>query len=551
MITNNQAPDGAPLMPCNQALQNFVWAISYEKNNDIDATTADGQEHALGCLMQLMKYCVRFDSTNIPKGLHIHPEFFALPSTEKFCIGLFANLDNSLFRKAEAVFLRGLAFTVEYIGPPKSREVMYGLLEKLQNRFPSLKEMHNKAIATFTEEFVRPTIGEFLDQHKDVEQHLQAAFPALHELFVMPLSSTSFRSRKLFNFYCNPWIYQQIMNYFAYYAPLSLPTIRYDLLETPLRWIEERLQIIRAQTNAESWFELVCKAQKALTHSEKLESFAIEMAGLAGEIKIAAQFIKDVCSPEDTLIFLPELKDRPNCDLLVIRHQTGNRELIECKAKTPRHGLDEKTAGETQIWDDFFTNFSGAIHSYLAYLQESVQPPMGFTECFPLLAAYEGSGYAQALPFIRGIPSAIGNIPLNKWTAEQKVGHLLQPLFLRPLVLNTCCGPLPSDEDRLAQRQRATETVIKNKEWIISILNKATKQLEETLNRLTAEGQAITKLHVALDLDLSYRLLRNPFSYDDGNIAEVAEKALHETFEPYKAAFAKKNLDLYLLIVKA
>ncbi len=91
---------------------------------------------------------------------------------------------------------------------------------------------------------------------------------------------------------------------------------------------------------------------------------------------------------------------------------------------------------------------------------------------------------------------------------------------------------------------------IKNKEWIISILNKATKQLEETRNRFAAEGQVITKLHVALDLDLSYRLLRNPFSYDDGNIAEVAEKALHETFEPYKAAFAKKNLDLHLLIVR-
>lgn len=275
------------------------------------------------------------------------------------------------------------------------------------------------------------------------------------------------------------------------------------------------------------------------------------MAGLAGEIKTAAQFIKDACSSKDTLIFLPELKDRPNCDLLITRHQAGDHELIECKAKTPRHGLDEKTAGEAQIWDDFFTNFSGAIHSYLAYLQEAVRPPMGFTECFPLLAAYEGSGYAQALPLIQDIPSAIGNIPLKKWTAEQKVGHLLRALFLRPLTLGTCCGPLPSDEDRLAQRQQATEMAIKNKEWIISILNKATKQLEETHNRLTAEGQVITKLHVALDLDLSCRLLRDPLSYDDGNIAEVAEKALHETFQPYKIAFGKKNLDLHLLIIRA
>ena len=278
------------------------------------------------------------------------------------------------------------------------------------------------------------------------------------------------------------------------------------------------------------------KTQKLCTHSSELEPFAIECAGLLGEIKTAAQW-----DAKDVVLFLPERSGQgKNCDLLVIRPM-GSKELIECKAKTPRHGLDEKTAGEAQIWDDFFTNFSGAIHSHLIHLQETVQPPMGFTECFPLLAAYEGSGYAQALPLIQGIPSAIGNIPLKKWTAEQKVGHLLRALFLRPLALGTCGGPLPSDEDRLAQRQQATETAIKNKEWIFSILNKATKQLEETHNRLTVDRQVITKLHVALDLDLSYRLLLDPFSYDDGNIAEVAEKALYETFEPYRVAFAKEK----------
>lgn len=538
------------LTPSHQALQDFVWAISYGKFDAVNVVAADGQEQALDCLMQLMKYCVRFDSTNIPKGLHIHPEFFAFPSVEKFCTSLFANLDNSLFHKAEAVFLRGLAFTVEYIGLPKSREVMYGLLENLQKRFPAFKEMHDKAITIFTEKFFRPTIGEFLDQYKEAEKHLQATFPALHELFVAPLCITQFRDCKLFNFYCNPLIYQRIMNYFAYYARLSFPTIRRDLLEIPLQWLERRLQIIRAQTNAESWLKLSRKAQKALTHREKLESFAIEMAGLVGEIKTAAQFIKDACAPEDKLSFLPEVENGRNCDLLITRHQTGDRELIEVKAKMPRHGLEEKTAGEAQTWDDFFTNFSGAIDSYLIYLQETVQPPMGFSKCFPLLAACEGSGYAQALPLIKSIPSTIGNIPLKKWTAEQKVSHLLLALFLRPLVLDTCCGPLPSDEDRLAQRQRATEAAIKNKKWIISIFDEATQQLEETQNRLTAEGQVITTLHVALDLDLSYRLLRDPFSYDDGNIAEVAEKALHETFEPYKAAFAKKNLDLHLLIIQ-
>jgi hypothetical protein len=534
----------------NQALQNFVWAISCEKNSDDNAITADGQEQALDYLMVLMQYCVQFDSKNIPKGLHLHPEFFAFPSVEKFYADLFVNLDDSLFHKAEAVFLRGFAFVIEYIGPPKSREVMHELLGKLQERFPALKEVHDKAISTFIEEFFLPTLGEFLDQHKDAEKYLQTTFPALHELFIAPLSTAPFRERKLFNFYCNPWVYQRIMNYLAYYARLSLPIIKRDLLEMPLQWLEGRLQIIRAQTNAESWLVLTRKTQEALTHSEKLESFAMELAGLVGEIKTSAQFIKDACFPEDTLIFLPELKDRPNCDLLVTRNQTGNHELIECKAKTPRHGLEEKTAGEAQIWDDFITNFSEALYSYHAYFLENVQTPMGCTECFPLLGAYEGSGYAQALPLIEDIPSAIGNIPLNRWTAEQKVGHLLRAFFLRPLILDTCCGPLPSDEDCFAQRQRETETAIKDKKWIISILNKATKQLEEAYNRLTAEGQVITKLHVALDLNLSYRLLSNPFSYNDGNIAEVAEKALHDTFEPYKADFAKRNLDLCLLIIR-
>jgi len=531
------------ITPAHQALQNFVWAVSYGDFDDVNVVTADGQEQALDCLMQLMKYCLRFDSTNIPKELHIHPEFFAFPSVEKFCTSLFANLDNRLFHKAEAVFLRGLAFTAEYIGPPKSREIIYRLLEKLQERFPKLKEMQSKAIAAFIDEFFRPTLGEFLDQYKDAENHLQTTFPLLYELFVAPLSSV--RDRKLFNFYCNPWVYHPIMRYLAYYAQLASPTINRSLLETPLRWLEERLQTIRTQTTTESLQELTKKSCELLAHSSELEPFAIQSASLLGEIKTAGQ-----CDSKDTVIFLPEQsRTGKNCDFLVIR-QTGSKELIECKAKTPRHGLNEKTDGEAQIWDDFFTNFSGAIDSYLIYLQKTTQPAIDFTKCFPLLTAYEGSGYAQALPLIQSIPSTTGNIPLKKWTAEEKVSHLLRALFLRPLVLDTCCVPLPSEKDRLVQRQQATETAIKNKDWIISILNKATKQLEETHSRFTAEGQVITKLHVALDLDLSYRLLRNPFSYDDGNIAEVAEKALHETFEPYKAAFAKKNLDLHLLIIR-
>ena len=118
----------------NQELQNFVWAVSCKKSNDIDTVNAKDQEQALDYLMQLMQYCVRFDQNDFPKGLYLHPEFFALPYVEKFFTSLFANLHESLFLKAKAVFLRGSSFIVKYIGLPKSREVMYRLVEKLQNR---------------------------------------------------------------------------------------------------------------------------------------------------------------------------------------------------------------------------------------------------------------------------------------------------------------------------------------------------------------------------------------------------------------------------------
>lgn len=114
-----------------------------------------------------------------------------------------------------------------------------------------------------------------------------------------------------------------------------------------------------------------------------------------------------------------------------------------------------------------------------------------------------------------------------------------------------CCVPLPSEEDHLAQRQRAAETAVKDREWVTSIFDKATTQLKDSYLRFAAKGQIINKLPVVLDLNLSYRLLCDHLSYDDGNIADVAKKVLHDTFESYKIAFAKENLDLNLLLILA
>lgn len=532
----------------HQALQDFIWAIRCGKFDDINVTTVEGQAQALDHLIHLLHYCEQY-GTNIPEGLHIFSEFLALPSVEKFFTNLFVNLDESLFLKAESVFLRGLAFTVDYIGPPKSRKTVYLLLEKLQERFPILKEMYDKAIANFIEEFFRPTIGDFIKQHKKAIDHFEVTYPLLYSLFVAPLKAPQFADRRLYNFYCNPWIYQSIVKYLAYHERLSSPEINRKLLENPIEWFEERLQIIHTQTSVESWQELRNKAQEALNHSKALEPFAIELAGLLGEIKAAAQFIKNSCDSEDTITFLPQLKDEPSCDLMVKRLKANSYDLIESKAKTPRHGLDEKTVGESQIWDDFFTNFNHAICSYLTYLQETIQPPLGLIKRFPLFVGFEGSNYGSALSLIENIPLTTSATPLKKWTSEQKLSHLLRALSLRPLILKPCCVQLPSDEERLMQRQQVTKEALQ-KEWVDTLLKKATDQLEKTYQRQTAEGRQISKMYVALDLDLSYRLLHDPLSYDDGNIREIAAQTLHDAFQPFKEAFAAKGFDLNLLIIQ-
>lgn len=531
-----------------QGLQDFIWAVTYGKLDDINAATIDGQAQALDYLLLLLYYCEHY-ATNIPEGLHIFPEFFALDSVEKFFRDLFVTLPESLFLKAESVFLRGLAFTVNYIGPSKSRETVYLLLEKLQKRFPALKGIYDKAVENFIEEFFRPTIGNFIKQHKNAVDYLEVTYPLLYSLFLAPLKAPQFADHRLYNFYCNPWIYQSVVRYLAFHERFSSPEINRKLLENPIKWLEVRLQLIYSQTSDESWQELANKAQEALNHSKKLEPFAIEIAGLLGEIKTAAQFIQSSCDPDDSLTFLPKPKKGRSCDLMVMYHKTNIYELIECKAKTPRHGLDEKIVGEAQIWDDFFTNFSSAICSYFAYLQETVQPPLGLTKCFPLFEAYEGSGYNCALPLIENIPNTKNATLLKSWTSEQKLRHLFHALFLRPLILKPICAELPSDEMRLVQRQQATKEALQ-KEWVKTLFADAIEQLKETYGRQTSEGHQISKIYVALDLALSFRLQHDPFNHHDENIGEIAVQTLQEAFQPFKDASVAQGLDLDLFIIQ-
>ena len=130
-----------------------------------------------------------------------------------------------------------------------------------------------------------------------------------------------------------------------------------------------------------------------------------------------------------------------------------------------------------------------------------------------------------------------------------KTQPLASRLILAPLILKPCCVQLASDDARLIQRQQVTKEALQ-KEWVNTVLKEATEQLEETYQRQKAEGRQISKMYVALDLNLSYRLRHDPLSYHDGNIEEVAEQALHEAFEPFKDAFAAQGLDLNLLIIQ-
>lgn len=531
-------------------LQNFVYALQYDSLTHIDLANVPTQLQLLDYFIQMLD-CITSLYKDERVEVHFHPEIFVFSETEAFFSQLFTSLDQSLNYKVEIVFQRSCAFIVNFIGSPETVLVIKRLIKELKTHYPHINETFEQAIAVITTEFLKPTIGDFIDSHEKAIDELQAVYPTIYSLFIFPLQTAPFREGKLFNFFCNPWIYQRITIYLAYHEHQR---VLHERIEAPLKWLEESLQIIRNQTNDESWKEFSQKTHALCYHSNNLEAFATQSSGLLGEIKAAVQFIKNQCQSKDLLIFLPDLqKDGKNCDLMIIRFETGEAELIESKAKSPRHGLDVKIAGDAQIRDDFFDNFTKAISLYLQYLQCGIQPVLGLTldKCYPLFSAYEGSRYGIALPLVENIltSQAMANVSVSTFSSEQKLVFLLRVLFLRPLTLGTACVQLASESQRLVLREQTTKEALQKK-WVSSLLKQATDQLEETWQRQLAKGQKISKMHVALDLALSYRLLQDPFSYNDGNIKEIAEQTLQEAFQPFKEAVAAKRLNLHLLIIQ-
>lgn len=67
-------------------------------------------------------------------------------------------------------------------------------------------------------------------------------------------------------------------------------------------------------------------------------------------------------------------------------------------------------------------------------------------------------------------------------------------------------------------------------------------------DRQIQEGYQVSKLYLAFDLSLSYRLFQDHFSYNDGDIKCLVAESLEEVFQPLRNELSIKGLDLELLL---
>jgi hypothetical protein len=478
-------------------------------------------------------------------------ELFLWPGVEQFFARLFAALDSNLELKANEVFQQGWFCIVGFVSPHNARNVIQRLLTKLGERFPRLQAAHEQQLEGLISEFFRPTVGEFLNEHADSLKALSAAFPFIYDLFVCPLTTLStHKCPRIFNFYCNPWIYNHIMEFLARQDfPLGLS-------EKYLKCLEKRLLAIRSYATDESWNELVRKSHELLNASNSLEEFADGCSGLMGEINTAFHLAKNVCQPNDSLIFLEEgnrrdkNKNEKSCDLMIIRSEGQDLVLIEVKTKSPRHGVEEPDAG---VWDNFFSNFSGSISSYLCYLDLSMDPIFGLSlkKSFPLFFAHQGSSYGRALPVICQMLASrqpSDDVHAYNRKPEKKIETLLRALFLKPLILGPVCVPLAPSDARVFKRRQLTESVIQ-KDWVRNTMSKAIEQLRETCENKEQEGCRVSKLYLVLGLTLSYRLQQDPLSHSDENMDDLVAVRIEEVFQSLKGEILLKGFDLELLLL--
>lgn len=497
----------------------------------------------------IIRYLLSLLNRKIDKDYEVSDIVLIFPGCEEFLAKLLNNLDSTLESQAKELFQYGCAYIASCIGNKENLYIVRRLLDVICERFPDIKACCDQQLNNFIRSFSSYTIKGFFDENKSSIEKLAKKFPCSYDLFIKPIIADSNIDRKLYNYYCNPYIYGPLMEYLSKQEKLARQS------KTYIKWMEECLMAIRSFPNNNSWKELVCKASDLHKSSNDLESFASACSGLIGEIRAAYYFVCWYGQEYDELVFLED-KNRKNgkirgknCDLMMINTKSRRSILVEVKSKSARHGVENS---EFSVYDDFFSNYSSSISKYLSYLDLSLPSICGLSlrKSFPLFFIHEGSCYGKPLSLVNHIVSQNeeGDCDPNKLKSQTKIEKLLKKLYLKPIILSSCTIPLENEDTRLAKRKEKTKKAFE-KEWVKNTIIKGVAQLKEAYSFQLERGRVLSKLVLALNLSLSYRLLQDPLSYNNGNIKDIAELEIYKVFEEVCSEEAQLSIDFELLLL--
>ncbi len=145
--------------------------------------------------------------------------------------------------------------------------------------------------------------------------------------------------------------------------------------------------------------------------------------------------------------------------------------LIECKAKSPRHGLDVKQQEMPKYGMIFLIILlaqSARIFS-ISNAKYSLYWAYHWINVILFFPPTREVRYGVALPLVENILIYQILLPIshqvNFLLSEQKLVFLLRALLLRPLTLDPACVPRAFYSQRLMHRQQATKNTLQ-KEWV-------------------------------------------------------------------------------------
>ena len=480
-----------------------------------------------------------------------HQEFLMLPDVEALDHNLCPLLDSTLESKAAEVFQCGCAYVSAFKGSFCSRQTVLKILSALGKKFPGVKNSFGQ-LDSIHSAFFGPTVGGFLKEHSKRVELLSSQFPEVYRLFVHHLTeSICYSTRKLFNFYCNPYIYRYIMDY------LAEEDSPQRVCEFWIQRLEDDLVFVQLRSDNQSQQVLASKALKLLEACNRLEEFAQGSASLIAEIRTAGHFIKELCSDDDSVKFLEEDNnpsnkgEKKNCDLMIDRKSLQVVDLVEVKNKMPRHGV---APGYMSELDNFFYNFDISISAYLSYIDNRKGESIKLNKCYPQFFMYEGSSYGIALPMVQNIVEKIKTSeggkqdPVSKWSSEAKAEYLLRELFMEPLVLDTSPVPIATEEVRKSEMEGII-TELFQKGWLRKTIDKAVTQMRATHQKQMQNGIHVRKLYVALVISLSSRVIQNPYSHTDFDGKSYADKELQQIFKPIYDEYKAQGYHLELFLI--